>query len=826
MSASARVFVSAALAVLLDISTVPEAAATTPLAAANGEPWDIQDTSTWATDSGAIATGGTSLPFNGFGYLKVRVLDPQGQVRVPTTVLRGFGLAYDGGERFDSITPVMAGRVAVARSIYAARTGDTLRYFDTFTSFESEPVVVEVAWGGACGAYEEGGLVSVAATGNGNRELELEDAFVTVMQNAESVADPAQGPSGHGPSAHVVGSPPSHALVGFGDMYTDPFVNRYPGYDPAHIAYLYRLRLVPGETRALLTFVIKGRTEGYDPRGGYPVRQKDALVARHVPEPVADPKILPAGSEIAEVTETARALARSPDLTGLTKRQRGVVANWSLGPPPPAFSVKEKDLTSLEAALAGGSLTSEDLVREYLARIAAYDRSGPRFHSILALNPRALAEARARDEERARGVVRGSFHGIPLAFKDNIDATDLPTTGGSRALADRVPRIDAAIVARLRAAGAIVLGKTNLDEFPFGDFGVSTLGGYIGNAYDPTLSTAGSSGGSAVATSLSLVPLAFGTDTCNSLSNPSGFASLATIRTTRGFTSRAGVMPLNPWNDAVGPMARSVRDVARALDVVTGSDPANPATSEADAHKPSSFVAALEGKPLRGARVGLLRQVFIGVTGEREASERMDAVSAEMKAEGASVVEVAIPDLDAIYEKNTFWNRVALFDAWTSYLHRGLRPGESPIRLEDLLASGKLAPRSASLFASIIDAKRSTPGAAELQVRFVAGRVAFRDVFVRLMDAEQLDALVYPANLARPSTHEGGLGRFGSEPGTCEESAVTGLPQVTVPAGFMGGRYPVGVSLLGRPWQDAEILGLAYSYEQATHHRRPSALAP
>ena len=262
-----------AAAVLLVLVVAAPAAATTALPTKSGEAWDIQDTSAWATDSGAVATGGPSFPFNGFGYLKVRVLGAQGQVLVPTTPLRGFGLAHDGGERFFSVTPVMAGRVAVARGIFAPRATDTLRYFDAFTSFAAEPVTVEVAWGGACGAYEEGGRVAVAATGNGNRTLEADDAFVTVMQNARAVADPAQGPSGHGPSAHVLGSPLSRALVGFGDMYADPFEAHYPGFDPAHIAYLYRLRLAPGETRALVTFVVKGRTEGYDPRGGFPVRQ-------------------------------------------------------------------------------------------------------------------------------------------------------------------------------------------------------------------------------------------------------------------------------------------------------------------------------------------------------------------------------------------------------------------------------------------------------------------------------------------------------------------------------------------------------------------------
>src|SRR6185295_3138099 len=186
----------------------------------------------------------------------------------------------------------------------------------------------------------------------------------------------------------------------------------------------------------------------------------------------------------------------------------------------------------------------------------------------------------------------------------------------------------------MRGAGAIVLGKTNLDEFPFGDFGVSTLGGRIGNAFDATLGTAGSSGGSAVAVSANLVTLAFGTDTCNSLSNPSGFASLATIRTTRGLTSRAGVMPLQPWNDAVGPMARSVADLAAVLDVVAGPDPDDEATRGSELRAPGAFVAGLDPRALRGARLGLLRQRFVNVTQERETAERMEAVARDLRSAG------------------------------------------------------------------------------------------------------------------------------------------------------------------------------------------------
>ena len=217
------------------------------------------------------------------------------------------------------------------------------------------------------------------------------------------------------------------------------------------------------------------------------------------------------------------------------------------------------------------------------------------------------------------------MHGIPVVFKDNIDVIGLPTTGGSRALVDHRPRLDSRVAAGMRAAGAIVLGKTNLDEFPFGDFGISTVGGPIGNAFDPTLSTAGSSGGTAVAVATSLVTLGFGTDTCNSLSNPASFASLATIRTTRGLTSRAGVMPLNTFQDAVGPIANSMRELALVLDQVTGPDPEDEATADAARQVAGSFAGGLDGDALKGARIGVVRQLFVGVTGEREAAAAMEA---------------------------------------------------------------------------------------------------------------------------------------------------------------------------------------------------------
>src|SRR5262245_7671486 len=254
---------AACFAAALVALTAARMAAVTRLPSADGQFWDVQDTSPWGQDSGGIATGGRAYPFNGFGYLKLQVRRPDNSLVVPTAYLSGFGLTNDGAERFDSITPLLRGGVVVARAIYAPKDTDYLRYFDSFTNVSDEDRRISVAWGGAAGAYEEGGLVAVATTSSGDRQIDKNDTFVTVMQNARKVADPGRGPSGHGPSAHVLGSR-AGLLTGAGDMYADPFADRWPGFDPAHIGYVFTFSLKPRETLALVTFVVKGLSELYD----------------------------------------------------------------------------------------------------------------------------------------------------------------------------------------------------------------------------------------------------------------------------------------------------------------------------------------------------------------------------------------------------------------------------------------------------------------------------------------------------------------------------------------------------------------------------------
>src|SRR5262245_30772895 len=256
-----RATIAVALAMFIGLTTF-RIAAVTRTTSADGEFWDVQDTSPWSQDSGGIATGGRAMPFNGFGYLKLQVRRPDSTLSLRNHYLTGFGLSPDGAGRFDSIKPAVRADVVVARALYAPADTDYLRYFDSFTNTAAEDRIVEVAWGGAVGAYEEGGLAAVATTSSGDRRIDARDAFVTMMQNARRVADPMRGPSGHGPSAHVLGTK-GGVLVRIGDMYGDPFTDRYPGFDPAHVAYVFRLTLRPGETRALVTFVAKGLSELY-----------------------------------------------------------------------------------------------------------------------------------------------------------------------------------------------------------------------------------------------------------------------------------------------------------------------------------------------------------------------------------------------------------------------------------------------------------------------------------------------------------------------------------------------------------------------------------
>ncbi|MEZ6022244.1 MAG: amidase, partial [Hyphomonadaceae bacterium] len=314
--------------------------------------------------------------------------------------------------------------------------------------------------------------------------------------------------------------------------------------------------------------------------------------------------------------------------------------------PGGGYDVEEKSIAQLQADLTSGAVTSEQLVEAYLARIAAIDEDGPGLNSIIALNPDALEQARALDAERAAGTVRGPLHGIPVLLKDNIESADaMATTAGSLALANNVTGRDAPLVARLREAGAIILGKTNLSEWANirdnnSTSGWSAVGGLTRNPYALNRNSCGSSSGSAAAAAASLAAITIGTETDGSIVCPSAINGLVGLKPTVGLVSRRHIVPISHSQDTAGPMGRSVADVAAVLSVIAGTDADDPATAAADEHR-ADYLARLDAEALRGRRIGVAR--FMAGFNE-DVDERFDAAIEQLRAAGAEIVEIeALP---------------------------------------------------------------------------------------------------------------------------------------------------------------------------------------
>src|SRR5581483_8034190 len=308
--------------------------------------------------------------------------------------------------------------------------------------------------------------------------------------------------------------------------------------------------------------------------------------------------------------------------------------------PARAYDVMEKSIPELAADLDRGAVTSHALVQAYLDRIAAFDHAGPALNAMIAVNPHALADADRLDAERRAGTRRGLLHGIPVVVKDNYDTADMPTTAGSTALLGSRPERDAFQVRRLREAGAIIIGKTNLHEFARGITTVSSLGGQTRNPYDPTRNPGGSSGGTGAAVAADFAAAGLGTDTCGSIRYPAAHNNLVGLRPTMGLSSRSGIIPLAHSQDVGGPLARTVVDVAILLDATAGADPDDPVTRDADAHRPASYRAALDAGALRGARIGVLHALF----GDEPEDQRVGSVVctalAAMAQRGAQLIDL------------------------------------------------------------------------------------------------------------------------------------------------------------------------------------------
>ena len=483
---------------------------------------------------------------------------------------------------------------------------------------------------------------------------------------------------------------------------------------------------------------------------------------------------------------------------------------------PRDFDVLEKTIPDLQAAMAAGTVTSKQLVAAYLARIKAYDHDGPGLRAMIAVNPRALDAADALDKERAARGPRGPLHGIPVVIKDNFETADMPTTGGSIALAGFETGRDAFQVRKLRDAGAVIIGKTNLHELASGITTISSLGGQTRNPYDPTRNPGGSSGGTGAAIAANFASAGLGSDTCGSIRIPAANNNLFGLRGTLGLSSRDGIIPLSHTQDIGGPLARDVTDLAIMLDATVGADAGDPATRVSRGHVPVSYRETLRTDGLKGVRIGILKNLFGATADEEEAGAIVRKAIEAMQKQGADTIEVTVPGLEDLVRGSGVIDAEFKFDLM-DYLSRS---PNAPVRsLADILARGAY---HASLEASF--KRRNAVEARETEAyrRSRVKRDAVRAVVVATMDEQKLDALAYPV-LRRKAALIGEPQRGGEN---CQLSPSAGLPALSAPAGFTSDGLPIGVELLGAAWSEPQLLAIAYAYEQATHPRRPPATTP
>jgi amidase len=483
---------------------------------------------------------------------------------------------------------------------------------------------------------------------------------------------------------------------------------------------------------------------------------------------------------------------------------------------------QEASIADIHAAIKSKSLSCRQLVQMYLDRIEAFDKKGPALNSIVVVNPAVLADADALDARFAQSGFVGPLHCVPMIIKDNFDVAGLPTAAGSLALKDSIPRHDAFQVRKVREAGALVLAKANMAELAWSPFETvnSLVPGYTLNPYALNRVPAGSSGGTAVAVAASFGAVGLGTDTGNSIRGPASHLSLVGIRSTMGLTSRAGVVPLFLDRDIAGPLARTVADAVAVFDVIAGSDPADEVTAPAQSRRPYSYLDSLDRDGLKGARIGVVRQLFAGPDPDREVVGLMEQAVLDMKRQGAEIVDgLTIAEIDDIAPAKFACNRFKQdLDAYLSQLGP-----LAPIKtLDDLVASQKFHP---SIQKNLLDSQLEAP--AELNPKCqeaIESRRRLAQGVLREMDNARLDALVYPTWNNPPRL----IGDLNTPHGNNSNrlSPPTGFPAFNVPMGFTHGTLPAGLQILGRPWSEPTLIRIAYGYEQATRHRRAPASTP
>ena len=500
-------------------------------------------------------------------------------------------------------------------------------------------------------------------------------------------------------------------------------------------------------------------------------------------------------------------------------------------PKVPTFELEEITIAELQEGMKSGKYKARAIAEKYLARIDAVDKHGPAVNSVIEVNPDALAIAEASDKERKQKGARGLLHGIPVLIKDNIDTADkMMTTAGSLALVGSKPPKDSMVAQKLREAGAVIIGKTNLSEWAnirsrHSSSGWSGRGGQTKNPYALDRNPCGSSSGSGAGASANFCAAAIGTETDGSIVCPSSANGLVGIKPTVGLVSRSGIVPISHSQDGAGPMCRSVRDAAIVLGALTGVDAEDSATAESQGKSYSDYTQFLKADGLRGARIGVVRKAF----GFMDAVDKvMEAALDAMKKEGAILVDPV--EIETAGKWSETESTVFMYELKADLNAYLARPGFNPPvkTLKDIIEFNernreKEMPYFGQDFFLKAEAKGPLDSKEYVEALEKNHQLARKEGIDATMEKHNLDALVGPTGGPAWLTDWVDGDHFGG--GSSGAAAVAGYPNVTVPAGFVFG-MPVGISFFGRAWSEPVLIRLAYAFEQATKVRRPPKFLP
>ncbi len=495
------------------------------------------------------------------------------------------------------------------------------------------------------------------------------------------------------------------------------------------------------------------------------------------------------------------------------------------------FELKETTIHQLQQELQNGKYTSEKLVSLYLERIQKLDKNGPGLNSVIEVNPDALLIARKLDKERKSGKIRSALHGIPVLIKDNIDTADkMATSAGSLALAESHAEKDAFIVTRLRESGAVILGKTNLSEWANfrstnSSSGWSGRGGQTLNPYELDRNPCGSSSGSGVATSANLCVAAIGTETDGSVVCPSSTNGIVGIKPTVGLLSRSGIIPISHSQDTAGPMTRTVADAAVMLGLLTGQDARDEATAASQDKKSADYTKFLDTEGLKGSRIGVARN-FFGFN--EKVDQLMEDAIRVMREKGAEIVDPANIENEKEIEAIEFDVLLFEFKADLNRYLSNLPDSVASRNLTDLIAFNE-ANRDKEMpwFGQeiFLMADKKAPLTDKIYIKKAADlkRLAGKEGIDAVLQKNKLDAIIAPTG--GPSWTTDWINGDHFSGGSSAPAACAGYPAITVPAGFISG-LPVGITFMGAAWSEPLLIKVAYSFEQATKHRKSPEYKP